>query len=63
MTWPAGASLVAFYQAPLFILIVVSAVCRQDRHSVAGRQEGWTEEERQTEVGEREEGVDIGDLH
>ncbi len=55
MTWPAGAGLMAFYWAPLFVLIVVLAVCRQDRHSVAGRQEGWTEEERETAEGEKEE--------
>lgn len=49
--------------APLFILIVVLAVRRQGRHPVAGRQEGWTERERETEASEREEGVDTGDLH
>lgn len=58
MTWPTGAGAVAFYWALLFILIVATAICRWGRHPVAGRQEGWTETER-----EREEGVDTGDLH
>lgn len=48
----------AFYQALLFRLIVVSAVCHGGRHPVAGGQEGWTKGKR-----EMVEGVDTGDLH
>lgn len=51
--WLAEAGAVSFYWNPLFILIVVPAVCCEDRYLMME----WQEGER-----EAEDGLDTGDL-